>query len=494
VEERVRETLRARALVPVLLFVGTVAALVSSLGAPLIPTIAEVHRVSLTAAQWSLTITLLVAAVATPTLGRLGDGPHRKRALVGALVVVLIGCVLAALPLGFVALITGRALQGLGLGLTPLVVAVAHDHLPSARIRPTVAMLSLTTVAGLGFGYPLTGLLTDLFGLAAGFWFGAALCAVAALLAAWIVPRPQRPTRQRFDLLGAVLLGAGLGAALVALSEGPGWGATSWRLLTLVAVALVLLAAWVRHELATTVPLVDVRLLRHRPVLTAAVTGLLTGVGMYLLLSMVTRFVQTPANAGYGFGASVVMAGLVLLPFSLASMAGSRVSTLIARHVRPRAVLPVGCAIILVATAGFALAHDALWQVFVVMGVAGLGVGCTYAALPGLILPAVPASETGSAMGFNQVLRMAGFSVGSALSAAILELYTPADRVLPSEAGYEAASMAGVGIWVVAVILSLVLPGRPRGRRPRSAGAADRAGAESRAPSTLAPVQDLPLP
>ena len=63
-----------RELLPVLIFLGMVVAVVSSLGAPMIPTIAAVDHVSLVTAQWSLTITLLVGAVATPTMGRLGDG------------------------------------------------------------------------------------------------------------------------------------------------------------------------------------------------------------------------------------------------------------------------------------------------------------------------------------------------------------------------------------------------------------------------------------
>ena len=448
-----------RGLFPVLLFIGTVVAVLSSLGAPLVPTIAEVHDVSLAAAQWSLTITLLVGAVATPSLGRLGDGPRRKTVVLTVLAVVLVGSLLAALPLGFAALLAGRALQGLGLGLTPLVIAVARDHLPADRAPGAVAALSITTVAGVGFGYPLTGLLTDAFGLHAGFWFGAAISACALALAARVVPSSRTTTAARFDLLGAVLLGVALGGLLLALSESAEWGAASARLWAVLVVSLVLLAGWVRHELRTATPLVDVRLLRHRSVLTAAVTGLLAGVGMYLLLSLVTRFVQTPAENGYGFGSSVVVAGLVLLPFSLTSVLASRVAPLIARW-STRAVLPVGCALFLAACATFGLAHDSLWQLFVVMGVAGLGVGCTFAALPGLILSAVPATETGSAMGFNQVLRMTGFSAGSALSAAVLELHTPAGQVLPTEDGYVAAALVGVVVWLVAGVLSAVLPDR----------------------------------
>lgn len=455
-----REPLRTRALEPVLVFVVTVAALIASLGVPLIPTIAEEYAVSPTAAQWALTITLLVAAVTTPALGRLGDGPSRKKVVLGVLVIVLVGCVLSALPLGFPALLAGRALQGLAMGLSALAVAAALDHLPASRIRPAVATLSITTVAGVGIGFPLTGLLTDVLGLPAGFWLGAALCTVAALLTLWVLPPPPARPAQHFDAFGAVLLGAGLGGILMGLSQAPQWGVRSWQLPAIGAASALLLAAWVRHELRTDVPLVDVRLLRHREVLTAAVTGLLTGVGMYLLFSSAIRLVQTPTSVRYGFGASVVVAGLLLLPFSLASVAGSRSAALIARRVGARAVLPLGAAIALTGTAFFAAAHDALWQMFAAMGMTGLGVGCVFAALPGLILRAVPPSETGSAMGFNQVLRMAGFSIGSALSAAVLQLYTSPGNRLPVEQGFVAAGVAGAGIWVAAVLFSIVLPGR----------------------------------
>ncbi|MGN5377064.1 MFS transporter [Streptomyces lasalocidi] len=157
--------LRQGALVPVLVFLGTVVAVISSLGAPLVPTVAAVDHVSLSDAQWSLTVTMLVGAVVTPVMGRLGDGPRRRTAMLAAVATVLVGCVLGALPLGFPVLLVGRALQGVGLGLTPLAIATARDRLTGERARSAVAMLSITTVAGVGLGYPLTGLISQSFGV-----------------------------------------------------------------------------------------------------------------------------------------------------------------------------------------------------------------------------------------------------------------------------------------------------------------------------------------
>src|SRR6476646_4835505 len=89
-----------RLLAAALAFLAVQSTAVASLGTPLLPTVQRVERVSLAASQWTLTITLLAGAVATPRMGRLGDGRLRRPATVGAVAVMLAGCVLSALPAG----------------------------------------------------------------------------------------------------------------------------------------------------------------------------------------------------------------------------------------------------------------------------------------------------------------------------------------------------------------------------------------------------------
>ncbi|MCW2777598.1 MAG: transporter [Frankiales bacterium] len=447
-----------RALVPVLIYLGLVVAVVSSLGAPLVPTIAAATHVSLTAAQWSLTISLLVGAVATPAMGRLGDGPRRREVVLTALVVVTAGCVLAALPLSFGWLLAGRGLMGVGLGLTPLAMGTARDVLQGERSRSTVAMLSITTVAGVGLGYPLTGVIAEVASFRAAFWAGAVVAFAALVSAALVLPSSRHRPSTRLDVVGAVLLGAAVAGLLLALSEVESWSTV--RLAVVVAVSVVLLVLWVGQELRVEHPLVDLRLVRDRTVLAADVTGLMAGVGMYVLMSMVIRYVQTPSSQGYGFGASVVVAGFALLPMSVASVLSSRVMAPVSRRFGPQVVLPVGCLLFVAAEVLFAVARGSLWQVFVVMAVAGLGVGSTFSALPALVVSAVPPAETGSAMSFNQVLRYIGFSAGSALSATVLEAHTSGGSPFPSDRGYTVSALLGVGLLLVAAVLAALLPPR----------------------------------
>lgn len=450
---------RERALLPVLVFVCLVTSVVSSLGAPLLPTIGEVYGLSVADAQWALTLTVLVGAVTTPLMGALADGPRRRRVVLVALGTVLLGCLLAGLPSESpVLLLLGRALQGVGLGLVPLAMAVAREQLPAERRGSAISLLSITTVLGVGLGYPVTGLFAQL-DLHAGFWFGATVTAAALAAAMLVVPENVVVGSRGIDVLGAALLAAALVCLLYGLAQAEVWGWSSWRLGGLLLAAGLLLRLWVAHELSTPAPLVNLRMARHPIVLTANLTALVAGAGMYLLLSLVTRFVQTPSTAGYGFGASVMVAGLAMTPFSVASVVSNRLVGLFSRRFSAELVLPVGCGFFVLAMVAFATLHGSLWELYLVMAIAGLGVGCTFAALPALILRAVPAGMTGSAISFNQVLRSVGYAVGSALAGTVLEAFTSPGEP-PRLAGYRTAAALGCGVWAAAGAISFVLPRR----------------------------------
>jgi MFS family permease len=140
------------ALVGTLVFIGLVVAAVGSLGAPLVRTVAVNDHVSLAAAQWTLTISLLGGAVSTPVLGRLGDGPRRRAAIITTLGGVLLGSILTTLPLRLAGLVAGRGFQGMGLGLTALVIGVARDAFRGTHSQSVIGLLSVTSVAVVASG------------------------------------------------------------------------------------------------------------------------------------------------------------------------------------------------------------------------------------------------------------------------------------------------------------------------------------------------------
>ena len=130
-------------------------------------------------------------------------------------------------------------------------------------------------------------------------------------------------------------------------------------------------------------------------------------------------------------------------------------------------MLPFGALFLVGSLSIFLFARAELWQAFLVMGVAGLGTGLIFAAIPGLIVRSVPSSETGSALGVNQVIRQVGFSIGSALGAAILTQHTIAPDPLPTNAGYTVSALIGIGLCLLTAVLSFVLPSRRSWAAPR---------------------------
>jgi predicted MFS family arabinose efflux permease len=447
-----------RFLVAVVVFVGLVVAVVGSLGAPLITAVAQHYDVSLAAAQWTLTITLLSGAVATPLLGRLGSGPRRRAVVLAALAVGVAGSVLTVIPLPFALLLVGRAAQGVGLSLTPLMMAIARDHLDEERSAGTIALLSVASTAGIGVGYPLAGLLTDLAGIRAAYAVGLVVT-VAALVAAIVVlpSAPERPAA-RVDVRGAVLLTVALLALLIVISQTTLWRQHAGTATAILVVSLLLLAAWTVLEARTDRPLVDVRLLRHPAVAAANLAMLTGGVGMYLLLSLITRYVQTPAAADYGFGLDTFQAGLILVPFSVLGFTAGRLVPRLRAKLSARTLLAASTTVVLAAFLLFAVAHDHLPEPVIAMSILGFGVGAFSAAMPAVILAATPRAETASAMSVNQVVRSVGFSIGSALGGLILAAHTR--RVFPEESGYTTAAWTGVA--VTAATLLIIASAKPR--------------------------------
>ena len=119
-------------------------------------------------------------------------------------------------------------------------------------------------------------------------------------------------------------------------------------------------------------------------------------------------FVQSPRSGGFGFSAPAVVAGLALIPLAVLMLSSSRTLPALTARLGIRRVLTAGCLVAALGCGFFAVFHGALWQAFVMTGVLGAGLGATFAAIPGVIVRAVPAGEAGSATGFYQVARFAG--------------------------------------------------------------------------------------
>jgi len=416
--------------VPTLIYAALSTAIVSSLGMLLVPSISYEMGVGIGTAQWMLTVNLLVGALATPVMGRLGDGPHKKNLLLISLAIIFAGSVIAGTATCFPVFLVGRALQGLTYGVVPVTIALARRYVEPARVQSSISSLSITVASGIGIGYPLTGIIADIWSYRFAFGF-AALFVLSAVLVVWRnIPKgpDEAAPVSSFDYLGACTLGSGLGLLLLGISEGPKWGwLSAWTLASL-SLSIILLGVWIRQELRILHPLINLRAMRHGDVLLANVAAIGLGAALYIGLSVASLVAQGPKSTGYGLAIPVFWAGFVILPLSV----GSIVANGIVRRISPRIglapLLPVGALLMAVAGTLLWLTHSYLWELLLGTLVFGLGVGASYAAMPALISQNVAAEELGSSVSFNQVLRTVGSSFGTAASAAIIAAHSTTDH------------------------------------------------------------------
>ncbi|QKT08056.1 MFS transporter [Gordonia sp. X0973] len=459
-----RTTPDTRRLAPALVTIAFLGAVIGGVGAPLITSVALALPVSLDSAQWTLTVTLFSGAVSAPILGRLGTGPHRRAALLVTLGLVALGGLLTALPLPFWVLLLGRALQGLGLGAIALLMSIARDHLTEDRAQSTIATISVAGTVGIGVAYPLMGLIDQTAGLRIAYTVGFALSLLAVIIAWLTIPSDEKRATPRIDGLGAALLAIGTLGILYVVATPAVWHRplTGVGILVAALAALVAFTAW---ELRTAAPLVDLRLLASGGILRANCAMLVAGIGMYLLFSLLTRYVQTPAGTGYGFGLSGVAAGAALIPFSLLGFIAGRLTPGLTVRLGARGTFAVSAAAAVAAAALFTLVPKSLVATLGSMAILGFGVGGASAIMPRLVLDGAPREETASVLSINQIVRTVGFSIGSAVAGLLLAAATPTGARFPVAHGYQTAALYVVPLLVLSAIALRSNAGKSSTRR-----------------------------
>lgn len=463
-------------------------ALVQTSIVPILPDLAVRFSVSTSDIAWMMTANLLAAAVFTPLLGRLGDLRGRRRMLLVAIGGVVAGSLLAAAGGTFPTVLLGRVLMGLGGGVLPLAIAIVRDELPRERVTGGVALVSSSLGVGSGLGLVATGFVMEHGGYRDVFGMGLILSVLALAGAAAAVRRdPVVDRAGGVDPAGTLLLAGWLSALLLAVSEGTDWGWGSAGIVALFAAAAVLLAGWIAAELRTRHPLVDVRMLARPAVAVTNTAAALIGFAMYASFALLSDFTQTPGAVGYGFGASVLHAGVLLVPSAAGSFVGAPLGARLIRALGPKVPLFAGGLLAGLALLSLAPWHGAQLNVYLASAVMGLGIGLAYAAMPALINANVPVEQSGVANGMNAVMRTVGGAVGTAVATAILtgrlipqaELaHTPlAGLRLPTEAAYQNAFVVTGVLALGAAAVALLLRGRSRASQAPAIEAAETTGA-----------------
>jgi len=455
-------TERPTAIVAVLACAGITVALMQTLVVPIVGQLPGLLHASPTDASWVLTAALLAGAVATPVAGRLGDMYGKRRVMLASLALMVVGSVVCGLSDELVPMVIGRALQGGAVGVIPLGISIMRDVLPAERLGSAMAVMSSSLGVGGALGVPGAALVAERLDWHMLFWISAVLGVLLAALVAGVVAESPVRTGGRFDGVGAVGLAVGLCCLLLPVTKGAQWGWTSGATLGLLVAAVAVLLVWAWWELRISEPVVDLRTSGRRPVLLTNLASIALGFAMYSMGLVVPQLLQLPTATGHGLGQSLLVAGLCLAPGGLVMMAISAPAARLSAARGPKVSLLAGALVIAVGYGlGIFATGSVLGLVAVSCVIAG-GIGLGYAAMPALIMSAVPVSETAAANGLNSLMRALGTSVSSAVVGLVLANLTVhfGRSEVPSAAGFSVAFGIGCAAALVAFLFAAFIPGR----------------------------------
>jgi EmrB/QacA subfamily drug resistance transporter len=414
-----REILEALSGLLLAMFVAMLSSTVVSNALPSI--VADLHG-SQSGYTWIVVATLLTMTASTPVWGKLADQFNKKTLVQTALVIYVVGSLIAAVAPSMGVLIGARAVQGLGVGgLTALVqVVIATMVTPRERGRYSGylgAVFALATVSGPLIG----GLLVDAPGLGwrSCFYVGIPIAAIAFVVLQKTLHLPVVRREVHIDYVGAGLIVSGVSALLVWVSlAGNDFAWLSATSVALVSLGVLLLAAAVYVEMEVALePVIPTRLFRDRTTALATFASVMIGVAMFGATVYLSQYFQiargmSPTHAGL---MSIAMVGGLLV----SSIVSGRAIT---RTGRWKRYLVGGMVLVVIGMALLSLIDEttSLLVVGAFMAVLGVGLGATMQNLVLAVQNNTVQADMGSASAVVAFFRSMGGSIGVSALGALL--------------------------------------------------------------------------
>jgi EmrB/QacA subfamily drug resistance transporter len=364
--------------------------------------------------QWMVTAYALPFGALLLLGGRIADYVGRKKILIIALSGFAIASAVGGAAQTGWQLFIARAFQGaFAAMLAPAALSLVTVTFHAAKERAKAfAVFGAISGGGAAIGLLLGGVLTEFASWRWCLFVNIPIAILAVILAVPVLRESKVEGGTHYDIPGAVLATAGLGALVWACTQPAehGWG--SVNTLGWMSVAIVLLAAFVLVELKSSSPLLPMRILENRNRAGAYVVGLLVGAGLFAVFLFLTYYMQgvllyTPIQAGFAF-----------LPFSFGIVIGAGIGSQLTIRMGPRFVVPAGLLLAMIGM--FWLSRldlettyfgTILWAQLLI----AVGMGFIFMSTTNVALVGVNHDDAGVASAVVQTSQQIGGSIGTAL-------------------------------------------------------------------------------
>jgi EmrB/QacA subfamily drug resistance transporter len=399
--------------------------------------------------------------------GRMADLLGRRRLFMYGLVLFSVASLLGGLSQSEAQLIAARALQGLGAALlAPSALSMVTNMFAEGSERnKALGVWGAVSGSGGAAGVLLGGVLTEYAGWEWVLWVNVPIGVIAAFIAPRLLDESRRESGTRhFDAIGAVTITAGLSLLVYALVDAvsSGWGST--KTLSLLAISLALIAAFVFLELRSREPLVPFGIFRIRTITGSNVVGLLVGASLFAMFFFLSRYMQEV------LGYSALKAGLSYLPLAIAIIVSAGAASVLVTKFGFKPILLVGMGLVTVALLWFGQVPVRGSYVSDLLGpmvIAAVGLGFAFVPVTIGAMTGVSEDQSGLASGLINTSQQVGGALGLAVLGSIASSKT-ADLVAAAKGaptaipnalteGFQTAFMVGAVFSVIAIIATLLL-------------------------------------
>jgi EmrB/QacA subfamily drug resistance transporter len=369
---------------------------------------------------WVITAYSIVFGSLLVIAGRTADRLGSKRIFFVGLAVFCLGSALCGLAPSVALLVAGRVVQGGGAAaMLPSSLGLLLGAFPQEKRSQVVSLWGGVGALAVATGPSLGAALITAFGWRAAFYVNLPVGFVA-----WMVGRrvlhatPRAAQKSAPDYLGVVLVSGALAALVLAISEGPTWGWTSWSIVTAFVGGIALGSAFILRSSRHPEPVLDLTLFEQRSFTVANAATLLYAMGFFAMLLGNILFLTSVWHY------SILRAGLSVTPAPLVVAAVSGPAGRMAARVGFRKVLLVGFTVFALGLLWYATrvgAHASFLAVWLPGSLtAGVGIGMTFPVLSAAAVSSLRPDRFAVGSAVNQTSRQVGGALGVALLVVIL--------------------------------------------------------------------------
>ncbi|HEY6535606.1 MAG TPA: MFS transporter [Candidatus Nitrosocosmicus sp.] len=467
--------------------IGLVVMYIETMVSPALPDFIKEFKISYNIAPWILTSYLVVAVVMTPVMGRLSDIYGRKKILLIGLIIYAFGTFGAGFANNIYFMLIARAAEGIGIGIFPVAVSIVRDQSSEKQLAFNQGIITSMFATGAVIGLAAGGPIIHYFGWRATFFTIMPLVIALIIFVIRFIhdndqvhaknnkdghkisfPKFKKTifSQSKIDINGAIVFSIGIVSVLLIITNiQDKMSYVNWIILSILSIiSITSFAVFAYIEKKSLSPLIDLKLIMNKILLSANVLRMIAGLIMFTILNTMPILIRNPKPIG--FGENAFNTAMIIVPFMVAYLIIGVSSGIILSRLGNIRVIIMGS---IICVFGFTIMMS-LFQnfeiLFVGLAILGIGSQLLHQGAININLVSTPKSQTGISFGISNVF----YLMGSAIGPTIVGMFMQANKILlpglgsfPSFNSYVLIFETGLILSTFSILLSIFILNKFRG-------------------------------